>query len=384
MLEQERKEIDAIDEELVRLFARRMAVVERVAKVKQQAGLPVFQPEREQQVIARRMAQAPEALRGYTAGLFTSLMDLSRDYQRAQLKRETPLEQTLRAAMQEEKTLPASPVVACLGVEGAFSQLAALEMFPGAQCRFCPSFSEVARAVQTGEAQFGVLPVENSAAGSITENYDLLTQHRFYIAKATAVEIEQCLLGVPGARLEEIKTVLSHKQGLMQTAEFIRSIGAAPVERSNTAVAAQEVAARGDRTQAAVASRQAAKLYGLTVLRHGIQSSEINRTRFVAISPSLYIPHNAGKISVVFSLPHVTGSLYRTLARFSYEGLNLTKIESRPIPGKNFEYFFFLDFEGNLRKEETLRMLCGFAEETERFAFLGNYEETLARDVTAP
>lgn len=366
-----REEIDAIDGQLLPLFLRRMACTEQVAQVKQEAGAPVFSAPREQAILDRVRSQAGEEGNA-AAALYASIMAISRDKQYRLLQRGAPLRQLEKTA---GRTLNrAGARVVCQGVQGAFSHKAALDFFGPMQPFFTPTWKQVFEDVKAGRADYVVLPVENSAAGSVTGVYDLILQYRFYIVGAVDVKVEHFLAAASPE--EPITTVVSHPQALSQCSDYVEAHGLKTQEYSNTAAAARYVAEERPQGVAAICSREAAQKYGLTILAENLQNERENTTRFVVISREAILPEDANKISLCFSLPHVTGSLSGVLQRFSMAGLNLTKIESRPLPGKNFEYDFYLDFSGNLHDADTLELICALYDELPRFSFLGNYSET--------
>ena len=366
-----RAEIDGLDRRILELFVRRMDCAKRVAAYKIENGLPVLNARRENEILGKIGDAAGEY--GFAAKMvFSTLMEASRALQHDLLGSGAQLRAALGSAA---PVMPDRPKIACQGVPGAYSGQAALGLYPGGEVRFYGRFEDVFRAVEKDEADFGVVPVENSTAGSVAEVYDLMLRYRFYIARGINLGISHCLLGRPGAGIPDIKTVYSHPQGLLQCADFLKAHGMEPVSCSNTAAAAEKVARMGEPSAGAVASEEAARRYGLEVLKKGIQNSGTYSTRFIAASKRLYIAPDADRISLAFSLPHVTGSLYRALARFSVVGLNLTKIESRPVSGRDFEYLFYLDFIGNLRDEKTVGLLCALSDELPDFTFLGNYPQ---------
>ena len=370
-----RKEIDSIDRQLLTLFQARMDCAKEVAQIKRQEHLPVLNPKREEEILREVEGQGGEY--GSAAKvLFSTMMDVSRALQHDALGGGDSLRAEITAAVGQTPGFSASPRVAWPGVAGSFSHEAAGMLFPNASPDFYETFSEVADAVNSGRADYGILPVENSSAGSVVDSYDLVLHHRFFIVGATDVPIHHCCAGVEGAELSQITDILSHPQGLAQCSDFIRRHNLRKTPCTNTAVAAKHVAEAKDNTKAAVCSALAAKRHGLRVLARDIQNANNNCTRFIVISKALQIPHNADKISLCFSLPHTTGSLYRTLGRFSLLGLNLTKIESRPIAGKSFEYLFTLDFAGSVADQAVLSLLCALSDELPNFSFLGNYRET--------
>lgn len=372
-LEEIRKEIDQIDKQLLSLFQSRMDCARQVAQVKARDHLPVLNTGREQEILDRVEQEGGE-YGGAAKILFATLMDVSRALQHDALGGGDALRQLIQEA---PSTLSGHTgcSVACPGVSGSYSHRAAQTFFPEGELRFYTQFPQVFAAVASGEAEFGVVPVENSSAGSVIDVYDLILKYRFFIVGATDLPIHHYLAANPGVALEEIRTVYSHPQGLAQCSEFLHAGGYQVCEYSNTAAAAKMVAQSQNRTAAAICSKEAVERYGLSILSGDIQNVENNCTRFIVIAKHPCIPHQADKISLCFSLPHVTGSLYRTLARFALHGLNLTKIESRPIPGKSFEYLFYLDFSGNLHNPEVLSLLCSLSDELPSFSFLGNYKE---------
>lgn len=370
-LDEIRTEIDSIDEQLLPLLIKRMKCAEQVAEIKRQGGLPVYDPEREQEILNRTEKDAGKY--GNEARiLYSTLMDLSRARQHALLGTGNVLRSQIAAA---DPALEKCDTIACLGEIGSFSHEAAMELYPDANPLFFEHFSGIFAAVESGDADIGIVPVENSSAGSVSEVYDLILKYRFYIAAAITLRVHDCLACTQGSNPEEIKTVYSHPQALAQCSQYIEMHHLNPVKFSSTARAAQMVAQWNEPGIAAVCSEQAAAQYGLRVLERNIQNSANNCTRFIVISRRMVIPKSAGKISLCFSLPHQTGSLYKILSRFAVAGLNLTKIESRPIANRTFEYDFYLDFTGNIREEPTQNLILSLYDELPRFSFLGNYVE---------
>ena len=355
LLQQARAEIDTVDAEMAALFERRMRAVADVVRYKAETGKPVFDAAREAAVLDKNTARiTDEALRPYYRAFLSDAMSISRAYQRARLGRDT-------AAYQ--------------GVPGAWSHIALRRLFPFARETACTTWGEVFDAVQNGDAQFGVLPFENSNAGDVSTVLDLLYTHPdIIIARMCDLPIRQDLLGVPGATLETVRTVISHPQALAQCRRFLDSNeNWKTEERLNTAAAAKEVSESGDLTMAAVGSPYAAEHFGLQILKEGIFDARGNTTRFVIISGQKRFVKDAQKISVCMELPHQSGSLYNALAHFIYNDLNMTKIESRPIPQRKWEYRFFVDFEGNLSDPAVKNALRGLQAESAKFRIFGNY-----------
>ena len=366
-LEEIRTQIDEIDEQILPLFLRRMDCAKQVAGIKGKSGQPVFNEARERQILDE-MAQEAGEYAGETRILFSNLIAMSRAVQHRLLLSGASLREAVQSASREA---PRAGRVACLGQKGSFSHEALLKLYPDARPLFYEDFAAIFTAVRTEDADLGVLPVENSSAGSVGEVYDLMLKYRFSIVGAVSLPVSHCLASSE-SEIQDIQIVYSHPQALRQCSEFLKKNGLAAEKFSSTAAAAQEAEKPG---VAAVCSEYAARQRGLHVLARGIQNSTANRTRFIVIGRRLYLPEDATKISVCFSVPHRTGTLYAVLARFAAAGLNLTKIESRPIPGRNFEYDFYFDFTGNIHDGKTLDLLCALYDELPRFSFLGNYAE---------
>lgn len=374
-LDELRKEIDDVDAQLVKLFSRRMDAVKQIAQQKKVGGLAIYSADREKLVVDKAMSHSTPELYYYVSSLFRYIMELSKMLQRELLVESRPLS-VVEQYLKNAKTELPTPHVTVQGIKGSFAMAAAQSMYPKAKISYVASWEDVLYAVEDNACDYGVLPVENSAAGSIAEVYDLLIKYKHYIVKAYPLPVDQCLLGIRGATVSDIRNVYSHPAAFPQCEDFLRShhkMQRFPMV--NTAVAAEYVAREGKMEYAAISSRECAHIYGLDILVEAIQQNKANTTRFISVSKRPEIPEKANKISLVFTLPHVTGSLYRTLSRFALSGLNLTKIESRPNPQKNFEYYFYLDFSGSLRSENTLDLLSALSEELPTFCFLGNYNE---------
>lgn len=367
-----RREIDTIDTELIELFKRRMDCAKEVGFYKKERGIPVLNQQREEEILDAVQEKGGE----YGAAsrlLFANIMELSRALQHHIIGSG----KALRDEITRAREMPASGAisVAYQGIKGANSFEASRRLFPSATLGNCETFEDVFAAVSDGSAVFGVLPVENSTAGSVSAVYDLILKHRFYIVGALDMRIEHCLAGLRQSVPEDIEFVWSHPQALSQCAHYIASHGLTSVSKANTAVAARDTALEKRLNVAAICTPEAAKEYGLKILDTHLQDDPYNTTRFIVISKQLYIDRDANKISLCFSLPHVEGSLYNLLCRFNSLGLNLTKIESRPAKGKDFEYLFYLDFTGSVYSDSVIDLLCQLSEEMPEFSFLGNYRE---------
>ena len=373
-----RAEIDAIDSELVRLFRRRLEVVGEVAASKHERGAPVTDPARERDILSRVSQEVGDEY-AYGARLFFStLFGISKARQRALLNGESGLVKTMREAAEGRERFPERAVVACAGAEGSYAQQAASLLCPLPTILYFTSFEKVFEAVEKGFCAYGILPVENSAAGSVTAVYDLMERQRFHIVRALRLKVDHVLLGARGARLEDVREITSHPHALAQCRAFLRSLPKVKATPGpNTAVAAKELAESGRRDLAVVASRACAELYGLDVIKDDIMDAAYNYTRFVCISKDPEIWPDARKFTVTMRLPHRPGALNTVILKFASIGVNLTKLESRPIPGTDFEFRFIFDFEASPSDPAILALLSELSQdpEIERFAFLGAYAE---------
>ena len=372
-----REQINQIDDEMARLFAKRMDTVLEVARYKKESGKPVLDRSRERAVLARVADIVGEPYEQYSKVLWNILFDLSRSYQNQMLSEGSQLEDQIRKACQSTSVLfPTKAVVAVQGVEGSYSQQACDKMFSLPSIMYFNQFEGVFQAVQQGLCQYGILPIENSSAGSVTGVYDLMKKYNFHIVRSLKLKVDHSLLANPGVQLADIREVVSHTQGINQCSEFLKQHPAIKVTpMANTAAAAQYVAQSGRRDVAAISSQNCAQLYGLQVLLDGFQNSDHNYTRFICISKQLEIYPGASKISLMLTLPHTPGSLYGLISRFSALGLNLTKLESRPMPGKDFEFMFYFDFDASCYAPQTVAMLGDLSRDLEGFTFLGSYSE---------
>lgn len=372
-----RQEIDKINAEMLRLFVKRMEISEEVAKNKAEKGLPIFNNAREREILGDMTAASPEIFENYVKTFFTVLMDLSKSYQRTVLNDTDNIEKKIKSAIDSTpKIFPKRAVVACQGTEGAYSQIAADRLFGMEKILYYKSFEDVFKAVRDKKCDFGVLPIENSTYGTVIDVYDLMKKYRFSIVRSQRLKITHKLLAKKGTLLSDIKEVYSHPQALGQCSNFFAAnpkIKAVPF--TNTALAAETVKNSADNSLAAIASSSCAELYGLDIISDEIQNSGNNQTRFICISSEDYIFPGADKISIMLSLPHTPGTLYNTLAKFAAIGLNLTKIESRPIEGSDFEAQFYFDFEASPYDEKILKMLDALSRDCENFVFLGSYRE---------
>lgn len=369
-----RDQIDEIDSQIVKLFEARMAVSQKVAGYKIETGKPVFDSKREKEKLETLCGQATSEFNS------TGIYELYRQIFSISRKRQYQLIEEQKGS----ENSPFSPVdaikkedvtVVFQGVEGAYSY-AAMNTFFGKniQSFHVDTWKEAMEAIKSRQADFAVLPIENSTAGIVQDNYDLLTKYDHVIVGEQIIPCQHALTGLPGTSLEDIRDIYSHPQALMQCRDFLESHKEwTPHEFGNTALAAKKIAEDGDKTQAAISSPYAAEFFGLSVLKENIYTNAGNSTRFIIVTKDKIYCRNARKISVSYELPHESGSLYSSLSHFIYNGLNMTKIESRPIHGRNWEYRFFVDFEGNLSDSSVKNALRGLEAETQNFRIHGNY-----------
>lgn len=376
-----RGEIDAIDRQIVGLFCQRMDVTRQVGEFKQASGVPVLDPERERQVLRSKGELAGDALRPAVIKLFQTVMALSRRQQRDLMGQgaDNPGLRRWIQAREQARTPVEQPHVVYQGVPGAYSEQAAVNFFGEAvPSQGREQFEDCFTALREGAADYAVLPIENSSTGAIRQIYDLLTQYECYIVGETTVRVEHCLMAPNGASLDTITHVYSHEQGLFQCERYLNTHpNWKQVPQADTAGSALMVAESGDITKAAICSERAAALYGLKILARGINHNSQNTTRFVVVSPRMELRPGADKISTLFVLPHESGSLHEILTVFAVHGLNLVKLESRPLPERSWEYMFFLEFTGDPGDPAAEDALHELAQTTGDFRVLGWFRSNL-------
>ena len=373
-----RREIDAIDDELVRLFAKRMDCTAEVARTKQLTAMPIRDHARERAILNRLTAQSGEEYAPYVKALYTHIFDLSRSRQSELWGRSSPLMEEINHALAETsgKRLPERALVACQGTEGAYAQQACERLFPYPDILYFDSFDGVFSAVEKGMCRYGILPIENSTAGSVTQVYDLMERHHFYIVGAQKLRIDHQLMRRRVDPEAPIREIVSHEQALRQCSHFLADhpeIKATVME--NTAVAAEYVATSVRNDLAVIASKACADLYNLAIIDEDISNSQSNYTRFICISRRLEIYPGARKLSLMLNLAHEPGSLNTIVSRLAIAGVNLLKLESRPIPGREFEFRFFFDMAASASDPEIVRLLGELEAHSEHFTFLGCYDE---------
>ena len=369
-----RDEIDKIDRQMVDLFEKRMEICGEVAEYKINTGKKVLDRERElsKLQVLGDLAHSDFNRHGVTE-LFQQVMAMSRKLQ-YQLLEQNGVKGRLDFTCVDELDKKDVRVV-YQGLKGAYAHQAALEYFgENVNCFHVERWRDAMEAIKEGSADYAVLPLENSTAGIVSDNYDLLNEYSNYIVGEKVVYIDHVLMGQTDAEESDIKTVYSHPQALMQCSKFLDEHREwTQMSVNNTAVAVKNVKDSGDKTKAAIGSKQAANYYGMKILREGICHGKSNSTRFIIVTNQKIFEKNANKISICFEVPHTSGSLYNILSHFIYNDLNMTKIESRPIPEKQWEYHFFVDFDGNLNDSAVKNALRGIKEETANFKILGNY-----------
>lgn len=368
-----RKRIDEIDKKLLPLFLERMECTSGVAEYKRKNNMPVLDKKREREILQNKAEMVEPDKAEAVYNFYSSVMAISRAAQRKALGREKELDLDEHFCATELKK---GPIVAYQGTEGAYSETALMNFFGEDTKRISVmTFADVFEVIREGKADYGVLPLENSYTGSISDVYDLLAENNFYIVGETDVPIEHCLVGLGDAQLSDIRTVYSHEQGFMQSKEFFKNLPEIEFQPYyNTAMSAKMVSESGDKTKAAIAGKRTTELYGLKVLAENINQSMKNTTRFAVVAKKGIINENCNKISAVFTLPNESGTLSNVLSVFASSGFNMVKIESRPSHNKNFEYLFFVDFEGNLLEDRVKQFVGDIKEQTSYFKILGNYE----------
>ena len=374
-----RQDIDKIDDQLVKLFCERMSLSAKVADYKKANNLPIYHPGRERAILQKVAEKAGPEMENYTRVMYSMLFELSRSYQSKRNGELSPLYGRITHAIENTpKLFPQAPMVACQGVEGAYSQIACEKIFKSPFILYFKNFEGVFNAIDQGLCSYGILPIENSTAGSVNKVYDLMIRHNFSIVRTFRLKVDHNLLVNKGAALSDIKTIYSHEQAINQCGEFLHSLsGVNVIPVSNTAVAAEMVAQSGQKDVAALSSRSCAELYGLECLRHSVQDKGNNHTRFICISRNLEIFPGADKTSIMMILNHKPGALYKVLARLYTLGINVTKLESRPLPDREFEFMFYFDLETSIYSEEFIQLMCELDDLCEEFKYLGSYTEVV-------
>ena len=378
MISEIRDRIDRIDDELAGLFAERLSLVEEIANNKKAENLPILNTAREREIITRLTEGKPDVMAGYTKTLYTTIFDLSRCHQAKMLSTSSKVAAEIRSALENTPELfPKSAVVACQGTKGANSMTACERLFERPSIMYFNTFEGVFGAVDKDLCRYGVLPIENSLHGSVTDIYDLMNKYRFSIVQSVKLKINHVLLAKPGVKITDIREIYSHEQALGQCSEFLKGMNIAIEACENTAMAAKMISEGDAKDVAAISSIQCAELYNLVVLSEDIQNSDNNYTKFICISKRPEIYPGARKISLMTTVSHRPGSLYQLIAKFAALGINLTKLESRVMPNKDFEAMFYFDFDLSVHDNDAIFNLFSQLEGgNDKFVFLGCYSET--------
>ena len=379
-LQELRSKIDEIDAQLTKLFEARMDVAAEIGAWKRENHMPVLDAARERDKLNAIAAESREDMQTYTQMLYSMIFELSRSHQSDLTRTPSSLRKEVEQAIEGTPRLfPTSPIIACQGTEGAYSQIAGTRMFKSPKIMYFKSFDSVFSAIESGFCQYGILPIENSSAGSVKKVYDLMLRHKFYVVRSCRLKIDHNLLAAPGVKKEDIREIFSHQQALDQCAGYLEQFGPeVKITRcENTAMAAEAVAKSERRDIAAIASYDCASLYGLKCLESDIQDRGNNYTRFICISKKLEIYPGANRTTVMMTLPHRPGSLCRALSRFYSLGVNITKLESRPIPERDFQFMFYFDLETSVYSGEFVRMIDDLNNISEEFRYLGSYSEVI-------
>ena len=373
-----RAQIDEIDSGLIDLITRRFAVVRDIAAYKAKNNVPIYDPARERQKLNDLANSVGEELAPAMDALFSLIFDLSRSEQHRIFSGPSPIKSAIQLAMANTPAqFPLRPLVACQGVEGAYSQQACERIFPSGSIMYFNYFENVFSAVEQGLCRYGVLPIENSTAGSVNRIYDLMMEHSCYIVRSCRVKVDHCLLANPGVKMEDIKEVVSHEQALAQSHAFLKSLGVKAVPVKNTAVAAQMVHDSGRKDLGALSSMSCAELYGLSCLKSSVQDAGSNFTRFICIGKNLEIYPGANRTSLMMTIPHRRGALSHVLSRFKALDINLNKLESRPLANSDFEFMFYFDIDCSVYNDSFLRVFDDLEGAVTSLKYLGSYSEVV-------
>ena len=371
-----RTKIDAVDDQLLQLFLERMSLSEEVAAYKNEHHLPILNKAREREILAKVMEKAGDKER-YAYHLYSTLFELGRSRQAELISAPTKVAAQIKTSLAAGSELfPQTGLVACQGVEGANQQVACDHLLPRGNIVYVKTFAAVVSAVESGLCKFGVLPIENSSNGSVRAVYDLLQTHKLSIVRSTRLCIRHELLALPGVKLEDITEIYSHEPAIGQCSKFLNGLnGVRVIPCANTAVAAKMVAESGNRHAAAISSHPCAALYGLECISATIQDSDNNYTRFICVTKDPIIYAGANRISLIIGCDNKPGALYEILSKLAALGINMTKLESCPVTGRNFEFIFFLEIEASVQDPSVLAMLEELERSCASFNFLGSYAE---------
>ncbi len=377
LLKKSREEIDEIDKNLAELFTKRMNIVNNIAQHKKENNLPILVAGREREIIYSVTKNMDDQMAEYTKILYTTMFDLSKAYQEHTVTGESDLQKKItQTLLDTNKKFPKSAVVACQGIEGANSSTACDKIFSRASITYFNDFEGVFKAVDQGLCDYGILPIENSLHGSVTGVYDLMSKYDFQIVRSVKVKIQHTLLAKKGTDINNVKEIYSHPQALAQCSDFFKENSKfTPCNYANTGMAAEMISKSSRDDIAAIADEGCADLYNLEIIKSDVQNSDNNHTRFICISKKAEIYPAADKISLMFTISHKPGSLYNIISKFSALGVNMSKLESRPIPGKNFEFMFYVDFDADITEINIQKLITQIQHNCQKFVYLGSYKE---------
>lgn len=378
-LDELRLEIDKIDDQLIRLFQERMDIAAKIGQYKKDNNLPVLNSQREREKLNDITDKATPEMKSYLRVLYSLLFELSRSYQEKIFETNSELYSNIsKSIANTNKLFPTDSVVACQGVEGSYSQIACEKVFKNPSIMYFNEWEKVFSAIEQGFCDYGILPIENSTAGSVKQVYDLMVNHNFSIVRSTRIQINHSLLAKKGTKLSNIKEVISHEQALTQCSEFLESLGDIKITTvENTAIAAKIVAESDRDDIAALSSNNCAELYNLNCVKASVQNKNNNYTRFICISKNLEIYPGADKTSLMLVLQHKPGALYKVLSRLYALDINLIKLESRPLSDRDFEFMFYFDLETSIYSEEFVQLICELDGICDEFKYLGSYTEVV-------
>ena len=374
-----REQMDKIDDQLIRLFTERMETAARIAEYKKEHGIPVLDKKRESEKLRQVMDKVPEDLKEYAAQLYSMLFEFSRSYQTRLIGGDDALTKRICLALEKTPQLfPDMVSIACQGIEGANSHIAACKLFRYPNILFFNSFESVFSAVDKGLCRYGIIPLENSTAGSVNSVYDLMMHYNFAIVRSIRLKVDHNLLANPSSDISQIREIYSHQQAISQCSAFLQTLeNVKIIPCENTAIAAKYVAESGRSDIAALSSKECMSYYGLKCLKGSVQDSSANYTRFICISKELEIYPGADRTSIMATLPHEPGSLYKLLSKLYALGINLNKLESRPIPDRDFEFMFYFDLDTPVYSPGFMQFIGELGSVYESFTYLGSYSEIL-------
>jgi chorismate mutase/prephenate dehydratase len=368
--------IDEIDDQIARLYNQRMALVKEIGEEKAQSNVLLTDGDRERHIVNRVAKLVDPNLRVYAKQVFMTMFDTSKAYQSRFTRISSPLGEQIKSTLGQRLKFPVAATVACQGVEGSYSGIAAEKLFEIADVTYFKTFDGVFNSVESGLCEFGVLPIENSTAGSVNAVYDLMRKHSFHITRSVKLPVRHALLAKRGTNIKDIKEIFSHEQAIAQCEGFLKKFKDVKITVcANTAVAAKLTAEHPERSVASLSSQRCAETYDLAVLQSDVQDNDNNFTRFICIEKKLSIYAGSNKMSIMINLPHEPGSLNKLLSKFTALGLNLTKLESRPTSGASFEFLFYFDFECDIESREVLNLIIELDNRSDHFVFLGCYHE---------